>query len=461
APAGLVRARARRARLRAHLAAHPLIDQRGQVAVGLEDHVAAPAAVAAVGPAERDVLLAAEALASVTTGARPHGDRGLVDERLVVGVHREPRARRVGPQPAPLVFARLSARCAKLAAAADASDDPPARSAVVDHAVLEREECVVAPHADAAPRVDARAHLPHQDRTGLHALSREHLDPAPLRLAVAPVARAALPLLVRHACPTSDRPVFWSSLAFGRCALRLPLSLDRLDADLGEILPVARPAPVVLAPLHLEDADLRPAALRGDRADCLRAGDQRLADARVAIAAHEQHLGELDAIADGTRKLLHAHGLARLDAVLLATRADHRVHHESSLFWRRGRMEASLSPSTGPRPGSGLSSSSSCAAGSAADPVAPGSSAFSTGAGSASGAGGGAAAAARRVSSSARARAAAVRRADSAAAPSPRLSSHGTRVLTDAPRSSAPAPNRSWGRPRRGRTPISRPSCSQ
>src|SRR5262245_42383819 len=91
-------------------------------------------------------------------------------------------------------------------------------------------------------------------------------------------------------------------------ARNLPLALDRLDADLGEILPVAVAAPVVLAPLHLEDADLRPASLSRDRADRLRARDQRLADALFTLAGDEQHFGELDPVADRARELLHAHG---------------------------------------------------------------------------------------------------------------------------------------------------------
>src|SRR5262249_24809863 len=130
-----------------------------------------------------------------------------------------------------------------------------------------------------------------------------------------------------------------------RCA-KLASALDRLDADLGVVLPVTVAAPVVLAPLHLEDADLRPARLGGDRADCLRPGHERLAHARLALAGDQQHLRELDAIADRPRELLDAHRLARFHAVLLATRSDHRVHHVSSPFWSRGSMGASLSPST-------------------------------------------------------------------------------------------------------------------
>src|SRR5258705_1678431 len=126
----------------------------------------------------------------------------------------------------------------------------------------------------------------------------------------------------------------------------MTLAIDLVDADLGEVLSVAVAAPVVLAPLHLEDAELRPSALRGDRSDRLRARDQRLADALFALAGDEQHFGELDAVADRTRELLHAHGPAWLDAVLLATGADHRVHHESSLFSSRRSMESSPPPST-------------------------------------------------------------------------------------------------------------------
>ena len=61
-----------------------VVDQRPDVGVGLDDDVRALAAVAAVGSAQRDVLLAAEAAAALAAVAGPDGDRDLVDE------HRSP-----------------------------------------------------------------------------------------------------------------------------------------------------------------------------------------------------------------------------------------------------------------------------------------------------------------------------------------------------------------------------------
>src|SRR5262245_10955521 len=98
--------------------------------------------------------------------------------------------------------------------------------------------------------MDLRPDLAHEDAARVDELPAEALHAAPLRVAVASVARAALSLLVRHG----------ASLAS---------AVDRLDAHFGVAPPVALLAPVVLAPLLLEDGDLRPAALRGDRPDHL------------------------------------------------------------------------------------------------------------------------------------------------------------------------------------------------
>src|SRR5258705_52141 len=87
----------------------------------------------------------------------------------------------------------------------DAGDDPAARAAVLHDAFGQRVQGVVPAHADAAAGVHARAHLPDEYGARQHALAREHLDPAPLRVTVAAVARAAPTLLVRHdASPRSS-----------------------------------------------------------------------------------------------------------------------------------------------------------------------------------------------------------------------------------------------------------------
>src|SRR5262245_14049454 len=80
--------------------------------------------------------------------------------------------------------------------------------AFVDHAAVDqREEREVAAHADVRAGVDARAALPDEDVAGAHLLARVDLDPAPLPLAVAPVAGAALTFLVRHYAISVTRTV--------------------------------------------------------------------------------------------------------------------------------------------------------------------------------------------------------------------------------------------------------------
>src|SRR2546426_4355041 len=81
----------------------------------------------------------------------------------------------------------------------DARPAPLLAEPLVEHgAVAEREEREVAAHADVRPRVHVGAALTDEDVAGPHALAGEDLDPAPLPPAVAPVAGAALTLLVRH-----------------------------------------------------------------------------------------------------------------------------------------------------------------------------------------------------------------------------------------------------------------------
>src|SRR5919198_3653121 len=81
----------------------------------------------------------------------------------------------------------------------DARPAPVLAEPLVEHgAVAEGEEREVAPHADVRPRVHARAALADEDVAGAHGGAGEDLDAAPLPGAVAPVAGAALTLLVRH-----------------------------------------------------------------------------------------------------------------------------------------------------------------------------------------------------------------------------------------------------------------------
>ena len=78
--AGAVLAHAVAALLRLEMLLVAVVDQRVQVRHALDDHVAAFAAVAAVGPAELDELLAPEADAAVAAVARAHIDLGLIEE---------------------------------------------------------------------------------------------------------------------------------------------------------------------------------------------------------------------------------------------------------------------------------------------------------------------------------------------------------------------------------------------
>src|SRR5262249_52435814 len=87
-----------------------------------------------------------------------------------------------------------------------------AARAVAHDAVLQRVEREVAPLPHVVARMEVAAALAHQDGARRHELPAEALEPAVLRVAVAPVARAALSLLVCHvnvpACPRWRR---WSA----------------------------------------------------------------------------------------------------------------------------------------------------------------------------------------------------------------------------------------------------------
>src|SRR5439155_1860872 len=78
---------------------------------------------------------------------------------------------------------------------------------VLHDAVDQREERVVAPHADVGSRMHPRAALPDEDVSRAHALAGEELHAAPLPRAVATVPGAALALLVRHQLISITRTV--------------------------------------------------------------------------------------------------------------------------------------------------------------------------------------------------------------------------------------------------------------
>lgn len=95
---------------------------------------------------------------------------------------------------------------------------------------------VVASHADVFSRVDARADLPYQNISRADPLAAEHLDAAPLTLAVSAVARAATCFFVCH------------------CSYSFLYNFDNLERRL--LLAVTALAAVTLAPFFLENHDL-------------------------------------------------------------------------------------------------------------------------------------------------------------------------------------------------------------
>src|SRR4029077_19476042 len=74
---------------------------------------------------------------------------------------------------------------------------------VCDGSAAQCEERVVAAHADILAREDLGTSLAHQDGACQHDLTRVPLQPKPLGLAVASVARAAAAFLMRHRSPSS------------------------------------------------------------------------------------------------------------------------------------------------------------------------------------------------------------------------------------------------------------------
>src|SRR5258706_8391048 len=173
----------------------------------------------------------------------------------------------------------------------------------LDDAVPQREQREVAAEADSASRMNHRADLAHEDLTRTHHLAAIDLGPAPLRVAVAAVARAALPLLVSHDS----------------------LDLDRFDAHPREVLPVTLGQAIALAPLVLEDADLRAGRIAFDLGQHLRTGDQRVPDAQ-RVAADEQHFAELDLLAGLPGEQLDVDDVAGRHTHLLATGSNDCVH---------------------------------------------------------------------------------------------------------------------------------------
>ena len=211
----------------------------------------------------------------------------------------------------------------------DAGDDAAARAAVrATTPSVSANEREVAADADASrPGWIARADLAHEDRAGAYTL----LPRRPSCRAAASGCRARC-----ASCPDHFL-----------CAMAL--ALDRVDADLGEVLPVACLRAVVLAPLHLED---RGSSGRGRCAMIVRppSRPRRGGLPTRARASPPTSSTSRSSMRSPTApaELLDAHGLARLDArYCLPPRADRRRTSRSSLLRSRGSIGVSPSPSTG------------------------------------------------------------------------------------------------------------------
>src|SRR5207237_4999401 len=231
--------------------------ERGEVAqlrIGDEDDVAAAAAVAAVRPALRDVLLAPEVDRPVTAaprddvnarlvvkrgidprvsaggrgesargrrrlphgrGQRARGGAGLPTaahrrNRVLPPAHRLRRRRgrrprvRLGPTRGRRTFggrrarARAARREERELVADDAHEAAVAARAELHAAVARGENGVVSAHAGAVAGAEARSALADEDHPRGHVLAGEHLHAEHLRIRVATVPRRAESFLVGH-----------------------------------------------------------------------------------------------------------------------------------------------------------------------------------------------------------------------------------------------------------------------
>src|SRR5690606_36589204 len=104
-----------------------------------------------------------------------------------------------------------------------------------------------------------------------------------------------------------------------------PSDDDRLDPHPQEILPVSAATVVALAPLVLDDADLRGAHGVEQRGLDPGAGNDGVADTGAAVAEDHEDPIELDlrALLGRDRKELDVEDVPLLDPVLLPARFDH------------------------------------------------------------------------------------------------------------------------------------------
>src|SRR5690606_10655912 len=331
--------------LGAELALVAEVDQGVEVLVGLQPDVAALAAVAAVGAAERDELLAAEAHATVAAVAGADGDLCFVDEfHWGAGMRgmgnegnvsvREPWSRGDRTFPSFPSLPSFPHHKRKAPPKRGPSRCVPARSGGRDdahraallralggelhRAVDQREQGVVAAEADARTRMELGAALADDDVAGLDRLAAVHLHAEVLRVGVAAVARGTYALFMCHDCVS--------------CLLLLGPG-DAGDLDFGVVLPVAHLLAMVLAAAELDDADLVGAAVRDDLG-----GDggalELVADLDAIGVAEHQQVAEGDLVADFRRQQLDAQRLAFHHPVLLAASNHDCAHVRASLVLR-------------------------------------------------------------------------------------------------------------------------------
>ena len=217
-----------------------IVDQRVDVAVGDRVDAAAAAAVAAVGPAARDELLAPEARAAVPAVAGVDFDHGFVDEFHATGERVEPETKKPCPSTGLLGGSRVAFRRERRSPSCGLPGPCCAnwtRPVTFANSVWSR------PMPTLSPGMHLGAALAHDDAAGGHELAAVALDAEALRLGIAAVARAAACFLVCHG--------LFLALPVGDLSCR-----DAEDFDLGVVLPVALGLAVVLAAAHLEYAHL-------------------------------------------------------------------------------------------------------------------------------------------------------------------------------------------------------------
>lgn len=108
--------------------------------------------------------------------------------------------------------------------------------------VGQSEQSPIAPDADVRSGVEARSSLPDDNTAGGDPFAAEFLDSQPLAVAVATVARTSLSFLMRHITST----------------------VDFLDFDDGQILPMSFGSMIALATFHFESGDFCPSFVGND-----------------------------------------------------------------------------------------------------------------------------------------------------------------------------------------------------